>query len=184
MSAFAARLPRHSAVRSGPSFILTCGPHMLLWSVALPALSAERGLAVRDGVLLKDGKPFRVFGINAVSLVDDILAKGEAASQSFRAIEYLGEKKIPFIRFWGSYFDNWKPYHEDPRRYWHNVDLLVAACEKAGMECMDRAVLLRRIPFGLDRRGQQDAPIRESIYEGIRSALSQAPLSLDLGVRQ
>jgi len=105
----------------------------LLCIAATPpaALAAQRGLTVRGGVLLKDGKPYRAVGINAVALADDILAKGEAAAQSFRAIQYLGDKKIPFIRFWASYFDNWKPYYEDPKRYWHNMDLLVAACEKA-----------------------------------------------------
>ncbi|MBS1854795.1 MAG: hypothetical protein JST11_05485, partial [Acidobacteria bacterium] len=49
----------------------------------------------------------------------------------FRAIEFLGRHNIPFVRFWASYFDNRKPYREDPRRYWHNMDLLVAACERA-----------------------------------------------------
>jgi hypothetical protein len=70
-------------------------------------------------------------GINAASLADDILAKGEAATANFAAIEYLGQKKIPFIRFWASYFDNWKPYRQEPAQYWHNMDLLIAACEKA-----------------------------------------------------
>ena len=51
--------------------------------------------------------------------------------ESFAAIEYLGQKKVPFIRFWASYFDNWKPYRQDPQQYWRNMDLLVAACEKA-----------------------------------------------------
>lgn len=88
---------------------------------------------MHDGVLLKDGKPFRAMGINVVGIADEILAKGEAAAQTFHAIKYLGAKHVPFIRFWASYFDNWKPYREDPARYWHNMDLLVNACEKAGV---------------------------------------------------
>ena len=88
-----------------------------LCTLSFPAHAASRGLTVTNGVLLKDGKPYRACGINAVAaLADDILAKGEGATQSFRAIEYLGSKKIPFIRFWASYFDNWKPYQEDPHR--------------------------------------------------------------------
>src|ERR1700693_3920713 len=85
-------------------------------------LPASSGVTVSDGVLLKDGKPYRACGINAVDLADDILAKGEAATESFRAIEYLGSKHVPFIRFWASYFDNWKPYQDDRARYWHNMD--------------------------------------------------------------
>ncbi|HEY3839707.1 MAG TPA: hypothetical protein VGL72_24215 [Bryobacteraceae bacterium] len=105
---------------------------VLIYALLLPAVCASpSGLTVSGGVLLKDGRPYRACGINAVGLADDILAKGEAATTSFRAIEYLGNKKIPFIRFWASYFDNWKPYQDDPARYWHNMDLLVAACERA-----------------------------------------------------
>ena len=104
---------------------------VLLCALSLPAPAASHGLTVRAGVLLKDGKPYRGMGINAVALADDILAKGESATRSFDAIRYLGAHHIPFIRFWASYFDNWKPYREDPARYWRNMDLLVAACEKA-----------------------------------------------------
>jgi hypothetical protein len=106
---------------------------ILLLALASPpaVLPASRGVTVSDGILLKDGKPYRACGINAVGLADDILAKGEAATQSFQAIAYLGSKNVPFIRFWASYFDDWKPYRDDRARYWHNMDLLVAACEKA-----------------------------------------------------
>ena len=105
---------------------------VLIYAFLSPAARpAIHGLTVSDGVLLKDGKPYRACGINAVGLADDILAKGEAATTSFHAIEYLGSKKVPFIRFWASYFDNWKPYKDDLARYWHNMDLLVAACERA-----------------------------------------------------
>ena len=89
------------------------------------------GFTVKDGVLLRDGKPYRAFGINVASLADDILAKGEGATESLAAIQYLGERRVPFIRFWASYFDNWKPYRQNPEQYWRNMDLLVAACEKA-----------------------------------------------------
>lgn len=104
---------------------------LLLCTLCLPAWPASHGLVVSHGQLLKDGKPYRAMGLNAVSLADEILEKGEAATRSFQSIQYLGAHHIPFIRFWASYFDNWKPYREDSRRYWHNMDLLVAACEKA-----------------------------------------------------
>ena len=114
------------SIRRGRALVLLCG--ILLAPAALGA-----GLTVRDGVLLKDGKPYRAMGINAVGLADEILAKGKGALRSFQAIEYLGRRHVPFIRFWASYFDNWKPYREDPQRYWQNMDLLVEACEKAGV---------------------------------------------------
>jgi Cellulase (glycosyl hydrolase family 5) len=113
------------SIRRGRALVL-CG--ILLAPAALGA-----GLTVRDGVLLKDGKPYRAMGINAVGLADEILAKGKDATRSFQAIEYLGRRHVPFIRFWASYFDNWKPYREDPQKYWRNMDLLVEACEKAGV---------------------------------------------------
>jgi hypothetical protein len=94
---------------------------------------AQRGLTVHDAVLFRDGKPFRAIGINVAALADDILASGEDATESIAAIRYLAEKKVPFIRFWASYYDNWKPYREDPERYWRNMDILVAACEKANV---------------------------------------------------
>jgi len=70
-------------------------------------------------------------GINAASLADEILAKGEDATANLAAIQYLGQRKVPFIRFWASYFDNWKPYRQDPAQYWRNMDLLIYTCEKA-----------------------------------------------------
>ena len=88
----------HSALAHKPLarllFVLAC---TLALCPAQPVRHA--GFSVKDGVLLRDGKPYRAMGINVASLADDILAKGQAATESFAAIEYLGQKKIPFIRF-------------------------------------------------------------------------------------
>jgi len=100
---------------------------------SLFAADSTIGLTVKDGVLLKDGRPFRAFGINVVSVADEILEKGEGAADCFAAIEFIGRKRIPFIRFWASYFQNIKPYLTDPEKYWRNMDLLVNACEEANV---------------------------------------------------
>jgi hypothetical protein len=91
------------------------------------------GPVVVDGKLMRAGKPYRAFGLNVRDLADDILDQGEAATANFDCIRFLGEQKIPFIRFWASYFNNRKKYLADPERYWHNMDLLVDAAEKAGV---------------------------------------------------
>jgi len=90
-------------------------------------------LTVREGKLYRDGKPFRAFGLNVRDLADDVLDKGLEAKESFACIRWLGEKKVPFIRFWGSYFNDRRKYLENPERYWRNMDLLVEACEKANV---------------------------------------------------
>jgi len=105
----------------------------LVPSPCCAAAPPSRGLCVRNGQLLKDGRPFRAIGINVTDLADDILDRGEAATKSFAAIRYLGQKKVPFIRFWASYFYNHSRYLKNPARYWHNMDLLVSACERAGL---------------------------------------------------
>jgi len=96
-------------------------------------MAVRPGPMVVDGKLVRDGKPFRAFGLNVRDLADDVLDQGEAATASFDCLRFLGEQKVPFIRFWASYFNNRKKYLADPERYWRNMDLLVDAAEKAGV---------------------------------------------------
>ena len=95
--------------------------------------SAPGGPVVRDGVLEREGSPYRAFGMNVRDLADDVLDKGEAATDSFACLRWLGEHRVPFIRFWASYFDNRRKYLEDPERFWQHMDLLVAAAEQANV---------------------------------------------------
>ena len=99
------------------------------------ALSAAEpgGLTVRNGQLLRAGRPFAAYGLNVRDLADEILDKGEAATDCFAALRVIGEHKVPFIRFWASYFDNRRKFLADPERYWRHMDLLVAAAERAGV---------------------------------------------------
>lgn len=106
---------------------------LLLTGAGLARAAATAGPVVKDGKLYRDGKPYRAFGLNVRDLADDILDQGAAATESFACIRWLGEKKVPFIRFWGSYFDNRRKYLENPEQYWRHMDLLVDACEKANV---------------------------------------------------
>eukprot|EP00831_Metopus_contortus_P056868 TRINITY_DN4910_c0_g1_i2.p1 TRINITY_DN4910_c0_g1~~TRINITY_DN4910_c0_g1_i2.p1 ORF type:complete len:477 (+),score=85.86 TRINITY_DN4910_c0_g1_i2:242-1672(+) len=90
-------------------------------------------LRVQNGKLYKDGKEYRGFGLNASYLSDKVLNVGKDAKESFKAIEYLGKKKIPYVRTWLGYLGNWKPYFNDEKKYWENMDLLVDAFEKANV---------------------------------------------------
>lgn len=109
---------------------------LLMGPWACPAYTAvpvAPGPVVKDGKLLREGRPFRAFGMNVRDLADDILDQGEAAAASFDCLRFLGEQRVPFIRFWASYFNNRRKYLADPERYWRNMDLLVAAAERAGV---------------------------------------------------
>ncbi|MBI2301147.1 MAG: DUF4038 domain-containing protein [Armatimonadetes bacterium] len=106
---------------------------LLLFALTCSAGAADGGLTVRDGQLLRDGKPFRAFGLNVRDLADDILDKGDAATDSFACLKWLGEQKVPFIRFWASYFSDRQKYLADPETYWRHMDLLVDAAEQAGV---------------------------------------------------
>ncbi len=90
-------------------------------------------IVVKDGVLLRDGKPFRAIGVNITAIADDILDNGSKAADSLEAIRFLGAKKVPFIRFWASYFSGHSRWLKDPAPYWRNMDLLIDTCEKAGL---------------------------------------------------
>lgn len=100
---------------------------------AKPPVGPASGIVVRNGTLLRNGKPFRAIGINVTAIADDILANGTRAADSLEAIRYLGAKKVPFIRFWASYFSGHSRWLKDPATYWRNMDLLIGACEKAGL---------------------------------------------------
>jgi hypothetical protein len=103
---------------------------------AADSLPGGPGISVRHGVVYRGGKPYRGFGINVRDLADEVLDKGAAAKDSLECIRWLGEQKVPFIRFWASYFNNYKKFLDDPARYWKNMDLLVDAAEKANVGLM------------------------------------------------
>jgi hypothetical protein len=126
-SAARAMAPRLAA--GAAALLLACCP-------APGAEAAASGVTtpvVVDGRLMRDGKPYRAIGMDVRDLADEILDKGEAAVDSLACIRYLGEKKIPFIRFWASYFDDVPAKYKRNPDYWRHMDILIDACEKANV---------------------------------------------------
>ncbi len=72
------------------------------------------GLTVRDGKLLKAGKPYRGVGVNYCDLFQELIHDGENA-RTLQGLRFLGEKKIPFVRFWcgGFWPSDWDLYFQD-----------------------------------------------------------------------
>jgi hypothetical protein len=96
---------------------------------------AGLGLSVRaDGVLVKDGKPFRGIGVNYFSAFYRTLQDANNASydEGFKA---LAEAKIPFARIMGCGFwpsEN-KLYLENKEEYFRRFDAVVASARKHGV---------------------------------------------------
>jgi hypothetical protein len=93
------------------------------------------GLSVRtDGVLLKDGVPYRVIGVNYFDAFARVLQDPNDTSYDagFRA---LAENGIPFARFTGTGFwlAEMKLYLADKARYFALLDGVVRAAEKHGV---------------------------------------------------
>jgi len=92
------------------------------------------GLIVRDGVLLKEGRPFRGIGVNYFDAFFRHLLRPEDTSydEGFRA---LAEAGIPFARLIGGGF--WpieqKLYQDDPDEFFRRFDDVVASAERHGV---------------------------------------------------
>jgi cellulase (glycosyl hydrolase family 5) len=72
----------------------------LLWlsTAGLGATETSRGLAVRDGQLLLQGKPYRGVGVNYFSLASRLL-NNPADNSSLTNLSALAKAHIPFVRF-------------------------------------------------------------------------------------
>lgn len=85
-----------------------------------------------DGTLLRDGKPFRGYGVNHVSCFWRILQSRD--DDSFRAgFRALAELGIPFARFaaCGYWPRDWALYFQSPSDYWRRLDRVVNAAERS-----------------------------------------------------
>lgn len=102
--------------------------------VALSVCStlAAAPVTVREGQLWQDGKPLRAVGVNYCDLFQELLSKPES-DRTLRGLRYLGERKIPFVRFWccGFWPTDWKPYFDDKEEYFKRLDKVVRAAEEA-----------------------------------------------------
>jgi hypothetical protein len=106
-------------------------------TLALVTLSAcgllgAAPLTVRDGQLWRDGKPYRAVGVNYCDLFQEVLGNPDS-DRTLRGLRYLGERKIPFVRFWccGFWPSDCKLYFENKEEYFRRLDLVVRTAEEA-----------------------------------------------------
>lgn len=115
---------------------------VLLLSAALALAVPDAAWSVRgaelevnkNGVLIRDGKPFRGIGVNYFDLFYRKLKNPN--DQSYRGgLKALADRGIPFVRFMACGFwpvDN-KLYFSDKMRYFKIMDSLVEAAEENGI---------------------------------------------------
>lgn len=96
--------------------------------------AAKPGLRVENGVLVRDGKPFRGIGVNYFDCFARILR--DPNDTSYReGFQVLAENHIPFARFMaGGYWpvDN-KLYFENKPEFFRRMDGVVKAAEEYGI---------------------------------------------------
>lgn len=109
-------------------------------SVPLPLLAVDRsgaepkGLYVRNGVLMRQGKPYFGIGANYNTLFSRLLInKGDMSS--LKNLELLGKAGIPFVRFQaGGYWPSGqKLYLEDRPEFFRRMDQVVRCAEQNGV---------------------------------------------------
>ena len=85
----------------------------------------------KDGVIVRDGKPYRGIGVNYFSAFTRTLANPEDTSYR-EGFEELAKRGIPFVRFsaCGFWPTNWKLYREDKEKYFRLLDGVVKCAEE------------------------------------------------------
>jgi hypothetical protein len=98
------------------------------------ARKSPPGLYCHDGLLMKDGKPYRGIGANDFALFSRILAnpRDTAPLDNLKALKRAG---VPWVRFMGCGF--WpvdqKLYRADKAAYFRRFDQVVRAAEECGI---------------------------------------------------
>ncbi len=93
------------------------------------------GLTVsREGVLTKEGRPFRGVGVNVFDLFNRTLANAEDTSYE-QALRTLADLKIPFVRFaaCGFWPRNMALYQRDKEAYFRRLDAVVDSARSNGV---------------------------------------------------
>ena len=96
--------------------------------------SKPLGLTVADGVLLRDGKPYRGIGANYFDLFARVLHDPQDTSHR-QGLARLARAGIPFVRFMACGFwpaDN-DLYLKDKEAYFRRMDIVVRAAEEQGI---------------------------------------------------
>jgi len=89
------------------------------------------GLSVRDGSLIRDGRPYRGVGANYYDLLLRLL-RDPADRSSLEGLARLSEAGIPFVRFAGPYsVKEWEWCFEGREDYLRRLDMVVQAAERA-----------------------------------------------------
>jgi len=93
---------------------------------------AAAPVTVREGRLWQEGKPLRAIGVNYCDLFQEVLSNPDS-DRTLRGLRYLGERKIPFVRFWccGFWPSDWQLYLTDKEEYFRRLDLVVKTAEEA-----------------------------------------------------
>ena len=105
----------------------------LLAAVSCCTLAAAP-VTVREGRLWQEGKPLRAIGVNYCDLFQELLGNPES-ERTLRGLRFLGERKIPFVRFWACGFwpSDWQLYLTDKEEYFRRLDRVVRAAEEANV---------------------------------------------------
>ena len=93
------------------------------------------GLTVsEEGVLTKEGTPFRGVGVNVFDLFNRALANPEDTSYE-QALRTLADLKIPFVRFaaCGFWPRDMELYQRDKEAYFHRLDAVVDSARRNGV---------------------------------------------------
>ena len=121
-----------------PTLLLVC-----LWGCAMGAFAPAQALAApkpglsvnADGILIKDGKPYRAIGINYFSAFIRRVrySDGRSSDTSFReGFKTLSEHKIPYVRLplCPFYPVEYKLYFQDKPAYFRMMDEVVRSAEE------------------------------------------------------
>lgn len=103
-------------------------------TAAMGSAPAPQGLYVRDGVLMRAGKPFCGIGVNYFDCFSRHLKDPQDTSYE-QGFLRLKERGIPFVRFMATGFwpVDMRLYAEDPKEYFSRMDRVVQAAERIGV---------------------------------------------------
>lgn len=107
-------------------------------STTIRHIGAFPGLTVVDGTLYRDGAPYRAAGVNYCDLFQALIDGWEYAGEDSRTLvglRYLGERGIPFVRFWACGFwpVDWDLYFTNKVEWFERMDMVVETAEEAGV---------------------------------------------------
>ena len=89
------------------------------------------GLSQSNGVVLRDGQPYRGVGCNYFDLFLRVLHH-PTNTTSLEGLRRLGETGLPFVRFAVAYDNNdWKVFFDNREEFFRCLDLVVNAAERA-----------------------------------------------------